>query len=199
MLDYIMTNYIWFLGGIIIIFLAIIGYFADKTNFGQGKSSEKEKKELNNNYENKTLQDVINSEVKEQKVVEEEIDQEQVSINEQSVSEEENVIEGNLQQQESINNEQIQTITNDKEIIEAPEKEVINQSSFEDSFAKFDKEFEEILPKKEIIEDEFLDEIDNLELDKTQKIDLGDIPDLDDVDLPKIKKLESEVEDVWKF
>lgn len=199
MLDYIMTNYIWFLGGIIIIFLAIIGYFADKTNFGQGKSSEKEKKELNNNYENKTLQDVINSEVKEQKVVEEEIDQEQVSINEQSVSEEENVIEGNLQQQESINNEQIQTITNDKEIIEAPEKEAINQSSFEDSFAKFDKEFEEILPKKEIIEDEFLDEIDNLELDKTQKIDLGDIPDLDDVDLPKIKKLESEVEDVWKF
>ena len=66
-------------------------------------------------------------------------------------------------------------------------------------FEKFDKEFNEILPEKEIINDDLLDEIDNLSLDKTQKIQLTDIPDLDDVELPKIKSLETVDEDIWKF
>lgn len=36
--SFFVSNYIWFLGAIIIILLAIIGYVADKTNFGQGKN-----------------------------------------------------------------------------------------------------------------------------------------------------------------
>ena len=59
--------------------------------------------------------------------------------------------------------------------------------------------FCEILPKKEIINDDLLEEIDSLSLDKTQKLDLYDIPDLDDVDLPKIKTFEPEEKDIWKF
>lgn len=37
-LNFIISNYIWFLAIIIVILLAIIGYVADKTNFGQGKN-----------------------------------------------------------------------------------------------------------------------------------------------------------------
>ena len=36
-IEYIVSNYTWFLIGAIIILLAIIGSYADKTNFGQGK------------------------------------------------------------------------------------------------------------------------------------------------------------------
>lgn len=38
--NFFVSNYIWFLGAIIIILLAIIGYVADKTNFGQGKNMD---------------------------------------------------------------------------------------------------------------------------------------------------------------
>ena len=60
------------------------------------------------------------------------------------------------------------------------------------------KEVKELLPKKDIIGDDLLSDIDNLSLDKTQKYNFGDIPDLDDVDLPDIKKSDED-EDIWKF
>ena len=44
-----------------------------------------------------------------------------------------------------------------------------------------------ILPKKELITSDLLNDIDDLELDKTQKLNLNDIPNLDDIELPKIK------------
>ena len=44
-IEYIITNYIWFLFGAIVILLAIIGSYADKTNFGQNKLVKKEKTE----------------------------------------------------------------------------------------------------------------------------------------------------------
>ena len=50
-LEFIVANYIWFLGGTIIILLAIIGSYADKTNFGQGKESKESKKEEEDNNE----------------------------------------------------------------------------------------------------------------------------------------------------
>ena len=40
MLEYILSNYTWILFGLIIILLAIIGWYADKTNFGLGKTVE---------------------------------------------------------------------------------------------------------------------------------------------------------------
>ena len=41
-------------------------------------------------------------------------------------------------------------------------------------------------------------DIDFMELDKTQKLDLSGVPDLDNIDLPKIKQFEEE-EDIWKI
>ena len=65
-------------------------------------------------------------------------------------------------------------------------------------YDKLNKEVKDLLPKKEVIDDDMLSDINNLSLDKTQKYNFGDIPDLDDVDLPKIKKTDDE-EDIWKF
>ena len=47
-IEYVVQNYAWFLGGIILILLAIVGYYADKTNFGQGKSDKSKKDNLEN-------------------------------------------------------------------------------------------------------------------------------------------------------
>ena len=75
--------------------------------------------------------------------------------------------------------------------------EAINQS--EANFKKFDEEFNELLPKKEIISNDLLDDINDMSLDKTQKIQISDIPKVDDVELPKIKTLPVEEDDIWKF
>ena len=61
MLEYIMQNYALFLGGAILILLAIIGYYADKTNFGQGKNVQnKEDSEKITDIKNLRLSDVTN-------------------------------------------------------------------------------------------------------------------------------------------
>ena len=167
-LEYILLNYTWFLVGAIIILLAIIGYYAEKTNFGQGETEEK------NNNDNLNIQDSVLEEGITNKI------QQNNSINEINPETKKEVVE---------------QVTTDAPIVNDNSRDEV----FEKNFENFDKEFNEILPQKEIIDDELLDEIESLSLDKTQKIDLRDIPDLDDVELPKIKNLKSENEDIWKF
>ena len=153
-LEYIMLNYTWFLGGAILILLAIIGSYADKTNFGQGEKKLDKDLDLD--------KDII--------------------VTDEDIENEKEVIEG---------------IPEVEDVL--IEKEENNESTFEENFDKLSNEFEELLPKKELIDNELLEDIENLSLDKTQKIDLSVIPDLDDVDLPEIKKLAPEEHDVWKF
>ena len=74
---------------------------------------------------------------------------------------------------------------------------VENYNEFNDGFNKFEEEFNSILPKKDIIDDGLLEDINNLSLDKTQKLDLI-IPDLDDVELPRIGSIETEQKQIWK-
>ena len=188
-LEYIMLNYTWFLVGAIIILLAIIGSYADKTNFGQGKQKEeKDEDSIKDNIdkkalENKRMEDMI------------EVSKHDAPVSEKTISVTSMPLDTNVQSQNtvSLNNNGI------SQNIESINTEIKALENSEEKFEKFEKEFNELLPKKEIINDELLDEIDNLSLDKTQKIDLSDIPDLDDVELPKIKSLQPEEEDIWKF
>ena len=97
------------------------------------------------------------------------------------------------------------------EITMVPKEEKVKDVSIEDidsalfapiegnnEYDALNKEVKDLLPKKEVIDDDMLSDINNLSLDKTQKYNFGDIPDLDDVDLPKIKKADDD-EDIWKF
>ena len=150
-LEYILTNYTWILGVSIIILLAVIGNYADKTNFGQSAPKQKEEKD---EVENLKVEDSTEQPVEDTK-------------------EEKNIIKENLN--------------------------TTKEENFDNKFDELDQEIEEFLPEKGIIDTDLLDEIDNLSLDKTQKISFDDIPDLDDVELPKIKNLKSTDDDIWKF
>ena len=174
-LEYITMNYTWFLGAAIIILLAIIGSYADKTNFGQGKPSETKKEIPNPEETNNKELEPTNEEIKE-----------------------EEIIDGN---QEQLTPEQMANLKEDDKLVvaETENHNINKKESFEENFEKFDQEFDAIIPRKDIIDEELLDEIDNLSLDKTQKLKLTDIPDLDDLDLPKIKSLDPVDEDIWKF
>ena len=172
-LEYISANYTWILGGMIIILLAIIGSYADKTNFGQGKQEDNidnsNEDLLQNNMQNVRINDFLND-----KKSENEISENQVL---ETIE-----VDNNFEENNSFQD-------NDK----------VENNNFEENFEKLNQEVEEALPEKEVVDGELLDEIDNLSLDKTQKIKLNDIPDLDDVELPKIKDLKSTDDDVWKF
>lgn len=207
-IEYITLNYTWFLGGSIIILLAVIGYYADKTNFGQGKPKEREKenkpegekldasKRLNDLFPQKGDKDNQKLEVN---------NNQNLNVQQPNIVSQMNFdpMTGQPINQTSIDVNQSNQFINSNNNLNTP----IVEDSFDDigtlktseeNFQKFDKEFNELLPKKEIIDDELLDEINNLSLDKTQKIELSDIPDLDDVELPKIKSL-TEEEDIWNF
>lgn len=175
-LEYIMLNYTWFLGGAIIILLAIIGSYADKTNFGQGKTKEDDSEKLRElELEKLKLQQQL----------------EQA----QRVQEETPAVENQV---EEVKEEVVETPQPEK-TRKTNKKEEPTLESYEEKYAKFDKAFDALLPKKGFDDGDLLDEIESISLDKTQKIDITEIPDLDDVDLPKIKSLDPVDEDIWKF
>ena len=288
-LEYILANYTWILFVLIIILLAIIGWYADKTNFGQGKKNNDEsedltKKTLNEamaEMKDKRLMDGVN-ELKDDTLVLESND----SVNNEINNPEENVqpsVDQNNQPTVVINNaivqpiqslDQFQTVqpldinnnlqsaqiehpvndntqgaiqmnfdpitgepihhnqknvvdtfnnidvaTSGSQIVDQENNNLTNEAN-EQPIEKvtenitnveeekqpeivfdenFEKKFNEIIPEKEIIDEGLLEDIENLTLDKTQKIDLSEIPDLDDVDLPRIKQMKTNDEGVWKF
>lgn len=211
-LEYITANYTWFLGGAIIILLAIIGSYADKTNFGQGKRSiEKPEEPEMSKLENKRLNELIgnnseknnyNNDIDKFKNVNEVINIGNNTINEPLQSELSNnkIIESEIQNSVSGEFNKADIISKNQEKVEDLYNDIEdNDDSFEESYSKLDEEFNAILPKKEIIEDDLLEEIDNLSLDKTQKFNLNDIPDLDDVELPEINKIKKSEQNIWKF
>lgn len=214
-LEYILANYTWFLFGIVLILLAIIGYYADKTNFGKDKKAKpNENKQdnseaaINGNIESpdkvidKQTDTIANSNVSTESLVIE-------SQNDDNIEYTNNIgdtnqidakIENNTN--ENIGPQNIELIPDElpsqkNEVKEAEPEDMLQIN--EEKFNMFSEEFESLLPKKNIISTDLLSDIDDLELDKTQKIDLSSVPDLDDIDLPKIMELTPENEDIWKF
>lgn len=180
-LEYIVQNYTLLLSVLVLILLAIIGYYADKTNFGQG-NKEKE------------TEDIV-EELKE-------IDNAIVEPKEQNVVE-------NIGQ---ITKEEDKKDTINQNIIESAQQETKFDSDFEkeETIIKKEliqkdeqsKEFEEIdslLPKRELINSDLLTEIEGMELNSLKEKTSFDVPDLDDISLPKIKNLVEKEQDIWKF
>ena len=180
-LEYIMSNYTLILGVAIVILLAIIGSYADKTNFGQGKGKKvdedkKGSEDLEKNNMNVPINELIGNNNK--------VD---VSVEENKNSTPSSKVDIKTEKDNNTDSN-IQSVSND------------SKESLDVSFEKLDEEFNEILPQKELFSDDLLDEIESISLDKTQKIDLDDIPDLDDLELPKIKELNSDKDkDIWDF
>jgi len=230
-IEYILSNYIWILVIAIITLLAIIGWYADKTNFGQGKQTEEEKEksieDLKNELGDKKLLDEISGPV-ETKSVEENLQEEKINETdltskiEPEVSSNDSKINFDPMTGEPldskvgvINNEPIMKfdpmtgepikienkddtqlskqnnfeVSHKNEIIEDNKEITIDKDEFGHSFDSFDKTFNEIIPKKDIMDENLLEEIDNLTFEKKQKFSLEEIPNLDDIDLPQIKQI----------
>lgn len=199
--EYIMMNYTWIIGGSIVILLAVIGYYADKTNFGQGYSKDK------NEESDEQLIDLSN--VKLSSLVEKK-ETNETTLKDNNVEEIQNQvgIENNNFGTDEVN-QQIQKENPSQQSTVSLELNSTNDLNYnlesktdaeeKEKIEKFNKEFEEILPEKSIIDEQLLDEIENLSFDKTQKLNLSEIPDVDDVELPKIKSMEKIDEDIWKF
>jgi len=72
-MDFIVENYVWFVVGGIIILMAIIGYYADKTDFGRIKREVKPKKEVLEKEEKPKKEKKKKSKSKKEEVTEENI------------------------------------------------------------------------------------------------------------------------------
>lgn len=185
----------WILIGFIIILLAVIGYYADKTNFGQGKmSGDQNLKNSIDEQQNANTSEIIenngevlnienlnyNNDIQDGQETKEVENFEQNQINEPIIEYNE---ENSLQENAELNSEQDLSI-----------------AIAEKNFDEFNDEFNSILPQKDFLNTDLLGDIESLDtdFDKTKKIDL-DMSKLTDIELPKIKQLTESEEDIWKF
>ena len=217
-LEYITQNYTLFLFGAIMILLAVIGYYAEKTNFGQGKV-DKKKDEKNSNKEidlkNSNLEGVTNNiddnskldiENDIQNNTENLVDDMTVDVEINSIEKNENITEPVHEKEEIVNpiidaiNKELNLVSPDVIFnVEEIKKEETKNKKREEAFNKFSDEFDALLPKREIISDDLLSEIDDLELGKTQKFNLKDFKRFDNIKLPRISDTVTDDQDIWKF
>ena len=186
----ITNNLVWILVGIVVILLAIIGRYADQTNFGEGKKIIKVKKKS-------SKRDIIDKLAVEEKEEEpkEELKKEEKPVEKAEVDiieEMKNNTRDNFNPDAdttSVLDQNIQT----EELKEQKKKESEEMSS--DEFLKTD-DLDILLPKKNVVTGDFLQEVEDINLDFKKKDLLSDIPDLDDVDLPNIRKKKGKT-DIW--
>lgn len=205
-LEYITQHYTLFLGGIFLILLAIIGYYADKTNFGQGKKSEI--KENNNtddvDINNVGILDAVNHNteevLKDSEINNQNINQENSSIiSSDSVKKNDN---DSLTESNSINNNsiEIQQSFQDNSSLSTSEQILKSNSNSEDLFDS--KIFEELtVPVASIINsksddreakeeafNKFSDEFNSI-LPKKELLNEDLLNDIDDLELGKTQKI----------
>ena len=237
--NFAVSNSAWFLVGAIIILLAIIGSYADKTNFGLGKKKEEEKdnkdldktklvdekkKEMPKPIEKPKI-DKPNAPIEKKAVAIKEVKtrdnkNDSVEENNSDLRVKKNTTSENLKSEKTsdvqesslkLTDDEIKEIrkiieNKNKQLSESVKKIEISeiktqkrQEKLNKSFEELDKEFEELLPQKSVMDDDLMSEVDSLSFDKTQKIPLDDILNLDDLELPKLKKMDSIDEDIWKI
>lgn len=197
LLDFFASNYIWLAAVFIVSLLAIIGYYADKTNFGQGQINNNDSNPNNINLGNVRLADALHQNKKEEPVNAQQVNQNNITqgyINNSNNTTNQINQNGNFVSPNQINQLEQLTEGNNNLIKETIVSDYTNNVLKEQEVIKFNNEFDSILPKKEFIDSDLLSDIDDLELGKTQKIDLTKVPDLDDIELPNIGG-----KDIWKF
>lgn len=181
-IQYLINNYIWILSIIIIILLAIIGYFADKIKLGQTTTEKTTTKEK---LKNERMSDLLTTESKEEKV--EDALEEFQQVNEE-------ISDPTIEKLETNNTVEI-IDSKDDEVIEE-KAETLNEKKSEE--IDIDEVFNEVIPVKSLMDTDFITDIENLTID-SKRNKTTEIPDLDDIELPKIESLSSEQEDIWRF
>lgn len=177
-LSFINDNYLKFAIGLILILMALIGYHAEKTNFGNKFISEKQKEKKDNNridVDKLRINDfIVNGSIED--------GVEQTS----NLKPLETEINTKVETEESTKNSQLQDLVDNKEVSE------------ED----IDEEFEKIIPKEQTLDCDLITDINNMEVkpleNETNKSSDMLLQFNSNIDLPEIDNLKTD-EDIWKF
>ena len=206
-------NYIVAIILLVMILLAIIGYFAERANNKKNDTNIKEDKQDLIDLTNKRLSDF--QETKEDSIAKEQeevkVEQKVIDINGvnavnmvpnvpisqnpiNSVPTPNTLTEGNVIGKSAETNASENAITtNISGNVISTTTNVVSENSLSneklEKIDELDKELDILLPKEKLLNEDLLSDIDFMELDKTQKLDLSGVPDLDNIDLPKIKQL----------
>ena len=218
--NFVTTNYVWVIVASIVILLAVIGSYADKINFGiEEKEVEKKKKVDISELKDKKMSDYVAvpdqaKNMNDSKDVIKTDDSGKTNSEDndnEKVSNTIIVLGNDTDEINKINDvsdvKKLISNTNNQNVKTIKTNEKLDWGSLNSSL-KLDKEVEAVLPKKEIINTDLLDDIDNLSFDdmnieeklfgKKHDFDFSSKINFDDLELPKIKSLKDTNEDIWK-
>lgn len=208
LLDFFANNYIWFIVGIVVIILALIGRYADKTNFGQNKDDNLIEDNKTETTPTESIQENTDDEVAKEnsfdiienrKLEEESTVYNMDDINKSSKNNSEYVYydSNQVSKPETIysinsnNNKEIETPSNNGEIEKV---EVPNNNKNNVEIKKVEEPILEVKeqPKKKDFEETYqkLDNEINSLLPKKDFLDGELLEDIDDLSLDKTQKID---------
>ena len=194
-LDFLSVNYYWILIIIIVILLAVIGYYADKTNFGQENELENSEDSSDSfadrTLANETIQSLANTKIND-------------------------IVSGNLTNNSAnkITENDVYNNNNDG-LIEEKNEEIINkkdqESEFEKLYFETNSEFERVIEDSvastdldnllmnnklsNVLDDNLFDELTTNVNENKNKFELDELNKK--IDLPKIDSLKNNKKNIW--
>ena len=198
-LDFLSANYYWILIIIIVILLAVIGYYADKTNFGQENELENSEDSLDSFADRTLANETIQSS---------EDFLANTKIND--------IVSGNLTNNSAnkITENDVYNNNNDG-LIEEKNEEIINkkdqESEFEKLYFETNSEFERVIEDSvastnldnllmnnklsNVLDDNLFDELTTNVNENKNKFELDELNKK--IDLPKIDSLKNNKKNIW--
>ena len=207
--NFVMSYYVWFLAGAILILLAIIGAYADKTNFGQGKKEENKSTDDQIDLKNIKLSDAVGN-----KNIKDDTKTDNVNMDNNKIDKNISVSENNnnnisMPNAEDLSNKKIDVVkesnnvstNNSAEIFKPNEDNITSKSlNLDEKLSKLDSAINDMLPEKELIDTSILDDVSDMDvgLDDKKLFESKDDFNLGDLKLPEIKKPKKQPKNVWK-
>lgn len=205
-MDFIADNYVWFIVGGIIILMAIIGYFADKTDFGRKVKTEKAEKNVDKIEKKKNKKDKKEKNKKPNKI---EVDAKGIDELSKDVAEKNALIQSpNVLDQASFVPPSTDEIPTDNQQFSTPmANEVVDQSLFapltdqNDTLVNGSQEIQEPIADVSAVGEVVEEEPENPNDDQSKEL-----KNIDPVTLPENDEenkqnndVVAEEEDIWKF
>jgi len=208
-LSFFSSNYIILAVVLILILMAIIGYYAEKTNFGTKPLDEGKKNKKQDIDENKRLNDYIQENMEIDSNIQKSTEEankvqniSQASLAEQSAQAMQfgNLNQNNIQQPVINSNLQVESANNNYRANSIEGTDPVTNSTDSSTNYNIDEEFSKVISKNNLSDDltEDIEQmtIEPLSIDNNVSYDktLSSI----NIDLPEISDLKDE-EDIWKF
>jgi hypothetical protein len=186
-MEFLMDNIMWFIGGALVVVLAIIGFYAEKKNFGKLKNSNEKKEPINNEIKKEIVQS--NTETKEEVAQSNDEVKEEVVENAPLKTDdviEENNINKDINDNQEVVSEEKEVIDNDIKIEEPSETEILSKVAkeeiiSEEAIEEENKEEETKEIKEEVVENQITDSVDEIGIKEEEELPVTIEETIDDV------------------